>query len=128
MRIEIRPTIAADLPHVIDVPLPYRIRAVTALRGDEVLGVGGIGYRPDGTVIAFAAIKDELRKYPAALHRAGLAGVAMMRASGAKPILAEAQDDNPAAAPWLERLGFAPLTVTIDGEVETVWELRANVE
>jgi len=67
MRVELRPTIAEDLAYVIAVPLPHRIRAVTALADGKVIGVGGIAHRPDGTVVAFAAMLDEFRKYPAAV-------------------------------------------------------------
>lgn len=126
MRVTLRPTIAADLPHVIGEPLPHRIRAITALAGDKVLGVGGIGFRPDGTVIAFVSMLEEARRYPAAIHRAGLLAMRMMRESGVPRVIAEAQADNPAAEPWLLRLGFRP--VDIDGRKAYVWEARANAE
>lgn len=126
MRVTLRPTIAADLPHVIGEPLPHRIRAITALAGDRVLGVGGIGFRPDGTVIAFVSMLEEGRRYPAAIHRAGLLAMKMIRESGVPRVVAEAQPDNPAAEPWLLRLGFCP--VDIDGHKAYVWEARANAE
>jgi hypothetical protein len=122
MRVELRPTVAADLPHVIDIPLPHRIRAITAVAGDQILGVGGIGYRPDGTVIGFVAMKDEMRRYPLAIHRAGLMGMAMIRDAGAPRVIAEAQENNPAAEPWMLRLGFRKC-----GDV-FVWEQAAHVE
>jgi hypothetical protein len=109
MRVELRPTVAADLPQVIGEPLPHRIRAITALADGRVLGIGGIGFRPDGAVIAFVQMAAEARKYPAAIHRAGLAAMRMVRASGVPRVLAEAQPGNPAAARWLERLGFTRL-------------------
>jgi len=55
MRVTLRPTIAADLPHVVGEPLPFRIRAITALAGDKVIGLGGIAFPPDGTVWAFCS-------------------------------------------------------------------------
>ncbi len=106
MRVTLRPTQADDIPHCIGEPLPYRIRAITALVDDRVIGLGGIGFRPDGYVIAFAAILPEARKYPAAIHRAGRMAVDMMRRSGIPMVVAEAQPGNPAAARWLLRLGF----------------------
>jgi RimJ/RimL family protein N-acetyltransferase len=126
MRIELRPTVPADLQHVIAVPLPHRIRAITALAGDRVLGVGGIGYRPDGTVIAFVAMNDEARKYPAAVHRAGRMAMRMIRETGLSRVLAEAEADNPAAERWLERLGFRKTEIA--GQTAFVWERGADVE
>lgn len=119
MRVELRPAVAADLAHFTDKPLPHRIRAITAHSGDTILGVGGIGYRPDGTVIAFAFIADEARRYPAAIHRAGLAAIALMRAANVESVIAQAQPDNPAAERWLERLGFQKFKR--DREVAYVW-------
>ncbi len=126
MRVELRPTVAADLPHVIDVPLPHRIRAITAIAGGDVLGIGGIGYRPDGTVIAFVAMKDEARKYPLAIHRAGRMAMDMIRATGLPLVVAEAQENNPAAERWLLRLGFRKCT--IGGREAFAWESSQNVE
>ena len=125
MRVELRPTVPADLPHVIGEELPHRIRAITAVAHDKVLGVGGIGWRPDGTVIAFVSMLDEARKYPVAIHRAGLAAMRMIRDSGARVVVAEAQAGNPAAEPWLKRLGFVKRELE-DGaggkRVAFVWE------
>lgn len=119
MRIELRPTVPADLPCVIGEPLPHRIKALTALAGDKVVGIGGIGFRPDGTVIAFVHMNEEAKRYPAAIHRAGLAAMDMIRASRVPLVVAEAQPGNPAAIRWLKRLGFAPMT--IKGEQVFVW-------
>lgn len=124
MRITLRPTVAADLAHVFDRPIPHRIRALTAVNGEQVLGVGGIGYRPDGTVIAFAAITDEARGYPAAIHRAGLAAMRMIREAGVQAVLAEAEENNPAAERWLLRLGFRK--IEIGGQPAFVWERDTN--
>jgi hypothetical protein len=126
MRVALRPTVPADLAHCIGEPLPHRIRAITALAGDTVLGLGGVGFRPDGTVIVFAQITDEGRKYPFAIHRAGLAVMEMIRGSGLKLVVAEAQAGNPAAEPWLLRLGFRP--AEIGGRKAFVWERVRDVE
>src|SRR5581483_11342561 len=91
-------------------PLPHRIRAITACRGDEVLGVGGLGYRPDGIVIAFAMMTDEMRKYPRAVHRSGVLGMMLIRDSGVRQVFAEAEIGNEAAAPWLLHFGFRERT------------------
>ena len=106
MRVALRPTVAEDLAALTHEPLPIRIRAITALAANRVLGIGGIGYRPDDVVIGFAVIAPEFRRYPVALHRAGLAMMRVIRDSGVPRVIAEAQADNPAAVPWLLRLGF----------------------
>lgn len=119
MRVELRPTIAADLPFCIDRPLPHRIKALTALVDGAVIAIGGIGYRPDGTVIAFMQGGEELRKYPRAVHRAGKLGMALIRRSGAPYVLAEAQDNNPAAERWLLHFGFEP--TEFGGQRAFIW-------
>lgn len=126
MRVTLRPTVAADLPFLIAVPLPHRIKAITAELEGRVIGIGGIGYRPDGTVIAFVQMSDEARKYPVAIHRAGLMAMEMIRKARVPLVIAESQDGNPAAVPWLLRLGFRP--VLIDGASAFVWERRHEVE
>lgn len=110
MRVELRPATRADLAGAFDRPAPWRVQAIAAelhggLRDGELLGVGGIAFRPDG-VFAFAQILPAGRKYPAAIHRAGRAAMALLRNSGAREVIAEAQPGNPAAVRWLERLGF----------------------
>jgi hypothetical protein len=130
MRVTIRPTVAEDFRQVLEIPLPHRIRAVTMAIGDKVLGVGGLGYRPDGTVVAFAIFTDEARRYPFSMHRAGLAGVRMFREAGVREVIAEAQPGNAAAEPWLRRLGFAPRLLKQGGETRRVfvWERDAPVQ
>lgn len=123
MRVTLRPTIPADLSACIAGPLPHRIQAITALAGEEIIGIGGIGFRPDGTVIAFAQMLPAARQYPAAIHRAGLMAMAMIRASRLPLVVAEAEPDNPAAERWLERLGFA--RTEISGFKAFVWRRDA---
>lgn len=106
MRVELRPTIASDLAQVTHETLPIRIRAITAELDGRVLGIGGIGYRPDGVVIGFAALNDEFRNYPRALHRAGLAMMKIIRDSGVPQVIALADERVASAERWLERLGF----------------------
>lgn len=124
LRVALRPTVAADLPHVITEPLPFRIKAITAHLGDQVLGVGGLGYMPNGVVGAFVAMNDEGRKYPAAIHRAGLAAMRMIRDSGEPRVVAIADEFVPGARRWLERLGFRP--VMVGNATAYVWESPPN--
>lgn len=102
----LRPTTAADVASFFPEPLPFRIQATTAELDGEILGIGGVGFRPDGTFVAFVRMSDAARRYPSAIHRAGLHAVAMMRSLELPLVVAEAQPDNPAACRWLERLGF----------------------
>ena len=119
MRVEIRPTVASDLAKVTSESLPIRIRAITAAIGEEVLGIGGIGYRPDGVVIGFAAMNDEFRRYPPAIHRAGLAMMKIIRDAGVPQVVAIADGRVPSAERWLERLGFEPF---FEGDIKLyVW-------
>lgn len=125
IRVQLRPTVPADLPLVISEPLPYRIKALTAyipgepfwtsggdgVFDDQVLGVGGLCYMPNDIVGAFVAMTEEGRKYPAAIHRAGLAAMRMIRQSGEPRVVAIADRIVPGAERWLERLGFRPVTV-----------------
>lgn len=122
MRVTFRPTVAADIPFLTDGPLPTRIKAITAEVEGRIVGVGGFTFRPDGAVVAFAQIGEEGRKYPRAIHRAGRLAMKMVRDMGLPVVLAQAQDGNPAAGPWLERLGFVRR-----GDV-FVWERSAHDE
>lgn len=126
LRVSFRPTVAADLPRIVDKPLPHRIRAITALLDGEVIGIGGLGYRPDGTAIAFAEISDTLRKYPLAVHRAGLLGMALIEASGVPMVIAEAQPGNAAAERWLKHFGFEPIELC--SRKAFVWRRQRDVE
>lgn len=105
-RITFRPTVSSDLSAVIGEPLPFRIRAITVLDGDKVLGIGGIGFTPDGRVIAFVQQSEEAKRYPIAFHRAGLMAMRMIEESSVAEVLSSADKDNPKALQWLERLGF----------------------
>ncbi len=105
-RVTIRPTIPDDLKYVVGEFLPFRIRALTVLDGDRVLGVGGIAFPPNGTPIAFVQQAPEAKRYPVAFHKAGLAAMRMIRESGVAEVLSTANPENPKALQWLERLGF----------------------
>jgi hypothetical protein len=146
-KIRLRPAIPADLPHVIGEPLPYRIRAITVLADDRVIGLGGVAFPPHGPAIAFVQLapapeetgrqeaepdasrgpkrapgSPEARRYPVAFHRAGLTAMEMIRASGVAQVIATADAGSPAAMRWLKRLGFAPAErQPIAGRVLFVW-------
>lgn len=121
MKAEIRYATRADFDELFEVPLPHRVRALAVQAGDELLGVGGLVFQPDGTTAAFVVMKpDAAKRYPVALHRAGIRMMGEARRLGIKRVVALAEEFNPAAEPWLERLGFKP--VQVDGETAWVWE------
>jgi RimJ/RimL family protein N-acetyltransferase len=125
--VTLRPTIAADLSHVIGEPLPFRIRAITAIAGDAVIGVGGLAFSPDGTVWAFVQQTQEAKRYKVAFHRAGLMAMRMVAQSGVREVLATADADNAVARRWLERLGFVEANrEDFNGQVLFVWRSRAS--
>ncbi len=127
-KVTLRPTIAVDLPEVIGGPLPFRIRAISALVEGRVIGIGGIAFPPHGPAIAFVQLAPssprpegelgrdhctaesipEAKRYPVAFHRAGLIAMAMIETSGAKQVIATADAGSDVAVRWLKRLGFKP--------------------
>lgn len=105
--VELVPTVAADFVAVDGHP-NIRTRSVTAKIDGKVVGVGGIGYVQDGSVVCFAFISEELRKHKMALHKAGLKVIADAKRDGIKRLIAEASPHS-AAVRWLERYGFKPV-------------------
>jgi hypothetical protein len=139
-KVTLRPTIPADLPHVIGEPLPYRIRAITALVDDRIIGVGGIAFPHNGPAIAFVQLVPsrrnvavgpgegatksipEAKRYPVAFHRAGLMAMEMIRTSGVTQVIATADASSDVAVRWLKRLGFRPAdSQRIEGKLLFVW-------
>jgi N-acetylglutamate synthase-like GNAT family acetyltransferase len=107
--VEFRPTTADDLPHLTDQPLPFRIKAVTALIDGRVVGVGGIGFMPDGVVAATVLMTDEMRAHKFALHRMAKKFLADVAASGIRELVTLADQDIAGAENWLRHLGFRPI-------------------
>lgn len=108
-RVEIVPASPADFQEVFETTPKIRTRSVTAKIDGRVVGVGGVGYARDGTVVAFAFITEELRKNKIALHKAGLKVIADAKRDGIRRLIAQASADVPAAVRWLERYGFKPV-------------------
>lgn len=121
MRVELRPTEPDDIARFIGKTIPYRARALTAWRGDEILGIGGVAMLPDGTALAFLHLAEGARRYAVALHKAALRTIAEARARGVRKIVAQADMSIPAAERWLARLGFEP--VMVGDERVWVWQL-----
>jgi hypothetical protein len=124
-KVTIRPTIPSDLAAVIDEPLPFRIRAYTALLGDTVLGVGGVAFPGDGLPIAFVQQSPEAKSYPVSFHRAGLMAMRMIEETGVREVMATCDPQSPAAIRWLERLGFVMAErQTVPGRLLWCWVRR----
>lgn len=139
-KVILRPTILSDLLHVIGEPLPYRIRAITAVVQGRVIGLGGVAFPPCGPAIAFVQLVPawskperadsdvpqtipEARHYPVAFHRAGLMAMTMIRAWGIREVVATADAGSAVAVRWLKRLGFEPTgSQPIDGKVLFIWQ------
>jgi len=145
-KVTLRPTIAADLADVIGEPLPFRIRAITALVDGRVIGIGGIAFPPQGPAIAFVQLAPsspnpegepdrnhgtaecipEAKRYPVAFHRAGLIAMAMIETSGAEQVIATADSGSDVAVRWLKRLGFKPADdQRIEGKLLFIWRRDA---
>lgn len=105
-RVTICPTRPDDLHHVIGESLPYRIRALTVEIDGKVMGIGGLGFPPDGPVVAFVQQAPEAKRYPVTFHRAGLAAMAMIREGGYARVVATVSTDDDSALRWIKRLGF----------------------
>ena len=148
-KVTLRPTIPAHLPQVIGEPLPYRIRAITALVDNRIIGMGGIAFPPQGPAIAFVQLVPspsnrggavchdnritegipEARRYPVAFHRAGLMAMEMMRASEARQVVATADAGNEVAVRWLKRLGFKPADgQRIEGKLLFIWNRESATD
>ena len=100
----------------MDRPLPFRVRSITGLVDGEVVAVGGISYLPDATYAAFLMADDKARKYPIALHKAGLRVLEEARRLGIRRLVTNKDTHIEAAERWLRRLGFVPLD-----EEQEVW-------
>jgi hypothetical protein len=120
------PTIAADFDTIGAHRLDYRIRGVTAHVNGRIVGLGGLGFLPDGTVLAFVHLTDEARSAKFALHRRVCRELASARKRYPR-IIALADPDEPAAERWLERLGFSPADppAAINGHKVFAWQTRS---
>jgi N-acetylglutamate synthase-like GNAT family acetyltransferase len=109
LRVTLRPATADDFLVLNGGPPASRCLGFTAISDDKLLGLGALIFGKDGSIWASCIITDDGRKYPLAIHRAGLALMRMARERGFSTVFARAQDSNPAAERWLKRLGFHPI-------------------
>lgn len=120
MNPEIRPTTQDDVERFFGKPMPYRARAVTAVVGEKIIGIGGVAMLPDGSALAFLDMADGAERYAVTLHKTALRVIADAKRRGIRKIAACADLTKPAAVRWLIRLGFHP--VQIDGETVYIWQ------
>lgn len=126
MRVEIRPSVAADFLALQGQLPPHRTNCLTALAGGEVIAIGGFVHFPDGTVWASVLMTDAFRQYPTAVHRAGRLAMQLARRAGYPRVYAYAEPGRPGADAWIERLGFQPISVR--GETIYQWERAPDHE
>lgn len=119
MSIELRPAKPGDFEAVCGRPLPFRVKAWTGEEDGQPIGMGGIGFQPDGTHVAFLCVKPGARRYKVTLHKAALLTLSEARKLGIKRLVALADPEIEQAEPWLLRLGFKP--VELAGERVFVW-------
>lgn len=122
MTVSIEPTTKEDVAEFFPDAPPFRIRALTARLDGEVIGIGGVTFRPDGIALAFLECDEEhCRKYPKRLHATARRVIAEAKAAGIKRIIAKADGAREKAAAWLERLGFKKIG-EVDGEQVFEWQ------
>lgn len=105
-KVTIRPAISSDLKAFTADALDFRIRAITLVIDGNVQAIGGLGFPERGPVVAFMDQCTDLRKYPVAIHRAGIAGMKLIRDSGLNEIVATVDPANRRALRWIKHFGF----------------------
>jgi N-acetylglutamate synthase-like GNAT family acetyltransferase len=116
------PTTTTHCKQFFKRPVPHRLRALTALVDDEVIGIGGMEMLPDGQTAAFLEVSEETaKKYPVALMKASRQIVKQAKDLGLRRMVALADTRRPAAERFLKRLGFE-FASDEDGEVVYLWQ------
>ena len=100
----IRPAASGDMEVFYDTSPRGTIRAYVAELDGKPIGIAGLVY-DGGKVVAFSAMKEEMRNYPVTMARSALF-IAKMLPAGA---VAKADPEEKGARSLLERLGFVPL-------------------
>jgi hypothetical protein len=109
-RVTLRPTVLQDFLDLQGAPPIALTRCVSAMRGDRLVGLGGLIFLPSGVVAASAVLTEEARtSCKVTLHRAGLQIMRMARSLGLRRVVAFPEQGNPVAERWLLRLGFEPV-------------------
>ena len=108
MKPELKPATKGDFETLMGISPPYRIRAYSGYLGDELIGIGGFAFMPDGTVAAFAKLTDTARQYPMFLHKAGIFVMGKASEFGIRRASTVAQAEIKPARKWLSLLGFQP--------------------
>ena len=79
--------------------------AVTALDGDEVLGVC-VWFINGNTARVSMLLTDKIREQPFFLHRSVLNGISALETSGIKTIFVSCLRTHTRSMKWLKRMGF----------------------
>lgn len=118
-RAEVRPATADALAAFYGARPRQTVRALVGVADGKVIGVGGFAYEAMGVLRAFADLTPEAKARRVTLHKAARAALASLGGKGVT-VIATADPDEPTAARWLARLGFAHVGPSADGEV-WVW-------
>lgn len=84
-----------------------------------VKGIAGVIYSEDGTAVGFMDKRGDLPA--AALHRAALRFLTVMRRVGEPHIVTYCDETIPRAAAWLKRLGFQETERVVDNKRVWLW-------
>src|SRR5438046_1497902 len=103
------PTTPEDVLEFKQRTPPYRIKALTGRVDGRIVGIGGIAYLPDGTLVAFLEATDEARKHAVTLYKAAKQILQDAAASGHRKIVAIGDPEIDAVPRWLKHLGFEPV-------------------
>jgi hypothetical protein len=105
---EIVPATAEMFKQLSDEPAPKTVRAIAAVEGERVLGIGGF-YVENGRLVMFAEIcraaRSEMRRHKRTLIRAARTLMGMAAAQKL-PVYAEADAEIPGSDVLLQHLGF----------------------
>ena len=100
---------------------PYRCRAYAVKKDGRVIGIGGLGFMPNGYVFLWAEITDELRALPITLHKVGKRAIGDAIPLGIKQVYATTDIAFEAADRWIKRLGFSETGEVVDGKKVHLW-------
>lgn len=115
----LRPATAADFEQLLGETLPFRVRASAVDHNGELMGVGGLGFLPNGTVSAFVIRRPGSDRLKVTFHKAGLWTMKEARRLGVRKVVAFADPAVERAEAWLERLGF--VETLSEGNKVYVW-------
>lgn len=116
MELRLLPLSPADVEFWFGKVLPFT--GVGAWLGDEMVGIGGVGWDEAGT--PWAVVDGPARLRPIEMSRWAQTVLRCVVASGEPWVYAMVDESIPGAARFLQHVGFRPHKITDDGEV-LIW-------